>query len=445
MKFNPTQENDNVPDVGQYLNLAKASWVLENLKDSHQFRNISFESVWADYMREAEDDLRGQLHRFETGELQKPPTEALLELPSFLYSISKDDPAERRSLHIPFAPQPLLELNLLADSSNSNSSLLVSREHDNDFVFAVSTTPTDRLEAPRTREVEISMDKHRLIPLYGRPFQVHQPRKSLMILNEKGRRSTEYAFYEAEDVKKLQRALTGYRVHHDMPLKAWRINGSGKSPYISGGMLQLWQYKPLSPSSVSSPSSTSLNSAGSPLSNTSTSDAPSNRFSELPVPIQERDGGSIDYVGWHDFPNPFAEASGRRRPQISSQTQSLPERPRALSQSVRALTDFPSISRDNTIRTSQSFRSPSNASSGRVQSFQSSQNSRRPLSSISTATQVSCSSIMSPIQGPKSNGTQAEKPELPVLVVFTMCDNRYSFLHLTCRFLYMLSKPFVLI
>ena len=57
--FNPTSDHDKVPELQQYLNLAKSIWILEEIRQSSHFKVVSNESVWADYMREFEDDLRG--------------------------------------------------------------------------------------------------------------------------------------------------------------------------------------------------------------------------------------------------------------------------------------------------------------------------------------------------------------------------------------------------
>ena len=112
VNFNPTPTLGNVPEIQQFLSLAKAIWILERIKESQHFKASSTESIWADYMRELEDDLRGQLHRFETGELDTPSAEGMLGLPKDLYTISKEDGTDPDKLDAVAAGR-LVELLLL--------------------------------------------------------------------------------------------------------------------------------------------------------------------------------------------------------------------------------------------------------------------------------------------------------------------------------------------
>ena len=42
----------------------------------------------------------------------------------------------------------------------------------------------------------------------------------------------------------------------------------------------------------------------------------------------------------------------------------------------------------------------------------------------------SCTSIVSPVNGPHGDGIELFRPEVPVLVIFTMCRGKYTFLHI---------------
>ena len=46
---------------------------------------------------------------------------------------------------------------------------------------------------------------------------------------------------------------------------------------------------------------------------------------------------------------------------------------------------------------------------------------------------MSQSSVMSAVRGTHSDGVEFLKPELPVLMILTSCNQRYSFVHLTCK------------
>ena len=385
IKFNTTSELGRIPEIQQFLNLAKAIWILDRIKESQHFRASGADSIWADRMRDLEDDLRGQLHRFETGELDTPSEQQLCVLPTDLYTISKGEQTDPNALDAGSAGPPgeqLLQLRLLSDSSNIDSSLSVFRESDVDFLFVISTKQADTLGAPRRREVEISIDRHRLVPLYGNPLEGGPSRNNIMIFNEKGKRPTEYAFHNSADVRSLQRALTGYRVHHDMPLFRWRINGSEQDTDVGGGVLQLWQYKPLPPMSEPNPSQAS--------------DADSSPDSEL-VSAQLQD---------------------RRCSSGYSNT----------SRSHRISSSWGSVQSD---QPPSDIRSPVDFSYNKPRSNNVNHETPRPSSTVSGTTLMSGNSVLSPVRGPRNNGTQALRPELPVLVIFTLCNEKYSFLHLT--------------
>ncbi len=370
VKFNPPPDLGNVPivpELSQYVDLAKSIWILEEIKKSHHFQAAGTESIWADRMRQFEDDVRAQLHRFEAGELEKPSKQELLELPTGYYSISSGDKKDPNPLNAGEAgplEEKILEIQLPSDSSNRESALLVFRENETDFRLVTSMKQADTLVAQYDKEVELNMDRNRLVPAYGNPFQGSSPRYNMLLYDERGRKPKEFVFSSHEDVKKLQRALTGYRVHHDMPVARWCINGSERLGDSGKGILQLWQFKPLPPMSAtslsgSSDGNSSLESPGSPL------------------------------------------------------------------------TSLPGTPRYDSFRTSQKARSYSQATSLAAVS-NGSHKSRRNYSVVSSGT-MSQSSVMSPVRGPHSDGVEFSKPELPVLMILTLCNQRYSFVHLTCK------------
>ena len=251
--FSPPSDLGSVPRVpmlSQYMDLAKSIWMLEKIKESPHFLAAGGESIWADRMRQFEDDVRAQLHRFEAGELESPSRHELLELPNSHYFISSGDKVESNPFNVGEAgplEKKILEIQLPSDSSNRESALLVFRENEADFRLVISTKQADTLLAQYDKEIELNMDRNRLVPAYGNPFQGSSPRHNLLLYNERGGRPKELVFFNREDTKKLQRALTGYRVHHDMPVAHWCINGSKKPGDSGKGILQLWQFKPLPP------------------------------------------------------------------------------------------------------------------------------------------------------------------------------------------------------
>ena len=373
-------EYDRTPDLGseprvpllsQYIGLAKSIWMLEEIKRSHP-QLAGSDSFWADRMRRFEDDIRAQLHRFEAGELEKPSMEELLELRTSYFSISSGGEKDSNPLNAGEAgplEEKILEIQLPSDSSNRESTLLVFRENETeDFRLVTSTKQADTLVAQYDQEVELSMARNRLVPAYGNPSPGSSPRHNILLYNERGRRPKELVFFNHEDTKKLQQALTGYRVHHDMPVALWRINGSKRSGDSGEGILQLWQYKPLPPMSTTTPS----------------------------------------------------EFFGRN---------SSVESPRS------PLTNSPDTRRPYSLGTSHGGRSCSLATSLGTES-NGSHESRRTSSAVSGGTMLSRSSVMSPVRDTHSDdvvGVELLKPELPVLIILTLCNQRYSFVHLTCK------------
>ena len=430
--FNPTPDLGTVPEASQYLCLAKAIWIVEKTKQSRNFQAVGPDSIWTDRMRRCEDDLRGQLHRFEAGELEKPSTRELLELPISLFSISNGDAKDSDPLNagqVGPMEEKILEIQLPSESENRESALLVFRENETDFRLVVSTKQADSLVAQYDMEKELSMDRHRLIPAYANPFQGPSPQYNILLLNERGKKPWELNFLSHEDVTKLQRGLLGYRVHHQMPVIRWCIDGS-KMPGDSGsGILQLWQFKPLPPiietditkASDADSSSRSLGSVSSKFSN---SKSPAMLHMDSPG---KGDGNSVDFVGWSGFPHAArteqAETCG---PRISLYSELVDAQVlRRTSSSAAKRESF------GTLSNKQFFsRAPSVTA-------QSSPPNHRPCnrSSIASSTALaSQSSVISPIRGPRSDGVELSRPELPVLVIATFCNRRYSILHLTRKY-----------
>ena len=368
VNFNPAPGLSNVPELSQYVDLAKSIWILDEIKKSHHFQAAGTESIWADGMRHFEDDVRAQLHRFEVGELETPSTLELLQLPTSYYSISSGDRIDSNPLSAGEAgplEKKILEIQLPSDSSNRESSLLVFRENEAYFRLVISTKQADTLLAQYDKEIEINMDRNRLVPAYRNPFQGSSPRYNMLLYNERGGRPKELVFFNHEDTKKLQRALTGYRVHHDMPVAHWCINGSKKLGDSGKGILQLWQFKPLPPMSATSPSGFS--------DGDSSVESPRSPLTRIPV-----------------------------TPRYDS---------------------FITAQMDQSCPLVASSTAESNGSHG----------SRRTSSAISGRTMMSQSSVMSPVRGSHSDGVEFSKPELPVLMILTFCNQRYSFIHLTCK------------
>ena len=436
VKFSPSTELGNVPDLVQHLNLAKSVWILEKIRQSSIFRAANTESRWADYMREFEDDLRGQLNRFEIGELCKPPEQQLLELPGSEFAIKTGEETNAHLLDAGTAgplEEMILQVDLISEFSDRESSLSVFRETDSDFRFMTSTRRADSLTASHDQDVEIDMDRHRLVPAYANPTQASRPRHNLLVFNEKGKKPKVFDFLDSKDVKKLQRALTGFRVHHDMPVSRWCINGSERPGDVGRGMLQLWQFKPLPPISSSlSPTSDTTSS-----SEKSRSSAPNCGLS-MPLPVMPSElaavdaeiDDSVDFLGWPGFPNAPA-ASGSTRSGLRTSSFGASASPQY--HEGRRPTGLSNTTRYSGTQASRSYSFESKSAARPRNGSQETQNHSRGASGTTAATRTS---VMSPVKGPRGDGIELVKPQLPALVIFTICSGKYSFLHLIRKPLY---------
>ncbi|KAL8697349.1 MAG: hypothetical protein Q9201_007164 [Fulgogasparrea decipioides] len=249
----------NVPDPPQYLNLLKSVWAMRQLRGSPSFQLKGSESLWADYMRELEADIKGQFHRFDTNQLVRPSSGDLLQLPDDYFAIWVDEEPPLRSLDI-VEQRPLeekvLEIGLPESYGTRQSSLTVFRKSEYEFRLVRTTKMADNPYYHSEEGSNVNMNSTRLIPAYANPDNVSSPANNLALCNDRGQHEEWHLLKNSNDVSALQRALLGYRIHHDMSDFSWCINGS-KEPGDSGtGRLQLWQLKPLpkiEPGSVPKP------------------------------------------------------------------------------------------------------------------------------------------------------------------------------------------------
>ncbi len=341
VEFNPGPGlGQNFPEETQYLNLVKSRWIANRLEESYFYRAAGADSLWADYMRELKDDIRDQFLRFDAGDLVAPPADAVGRLPDSCFSIwvvegtspRPPDLAEERPLE-----EKILELSLPSSYGNHQSALTVFRKSEVELRLVSTTKDELNKDFHREESMHINMNFTRLIPAYASPVDSSKPINNVLLCTNQGQNQKWLTLKEVADVTRLQQALTGYRVFHDMSNVSWSIEGSSK-PHKSGkGRLQLWHLKPL--------------------------------------PKMSLEGETIS-------------------PELSSLTISSP-------------------------------RSPS----------LSGHKLHRYSTGMSSATFVTkSSSVQSPVKGSSDDGIALLRPEPPVLVVLTMSEQRYAFLHIQRKF-----------
>ncbi len=405
VEFNPLHQL--TPEEPQFLNLLKSKWIMQKIKESPRFQSTGPESLWADYMRELEGDIRGQFKRFDAGYLVTPDLSIVSRLPDECFSIwiienaslLPPNLAEQRSLE-----DKILELALPWSFGTRYETLTVFRVSDVDLRLVKTTKDEQNPFLHLEDSTELSMNSSRLIPIYANPGEGSSANNNILICNGQGQKPKSHALKNSKDVEKFQQALTGYRVSHQMSNFSWCINGS-PAPGDSGkGILQLWHLKPLpklipegeaaspkqSDSSVASPRSQ----AGRNPLRQSTQSITSAELNAIQVPMPDLASSPVENG------RPVAN-------RLSSATTQVDPR-------------SPTLERFATGLSAQTERNQATGSC-----------LTRHSTGMSSTTLVSRSSIASPVNGLHGEGTALFRPEPPVMVIFTMCGGKHTFLHIT--------------
>lgn len=394
VEFNPLpQLGQKIPEEPQYLNLLKSRWIMQKLKDSPRFHSAGPDSLWADYMRELEGDIRGQFRRFDAGYLIAPESGILSRLPDESFSIwvseipSSPPPnlAEQRSLE-----DKILELALPWSYGTRHETLTIFRVSDVDLRLVKTTKDEQNPFLHLEDSTELSMNSNRLIPIYANPAEASF-NSNVLICNGQGQKPKSYPLNSSNDVDSFQQALTGYRVSHRMSNFSWCINSSSASSDSGTGILQLWHLKPLPKIGLD----------GDPAilkqSNLSVTSPRSQEQQELQgqsAPTSELPAAQLE--------------TGRPNLNIISNRKS------------QAYIVNPALERYPTGLSRQTIRDQAASSS-----------LARHSTGMSSTTLVSRSSIASPVNGSHGQGTALLRPEPPVIVIFTMCGGKHTFLHIT--------------
>ena len=248
VNFKPNSGLGQDVPAEQYLNLVKSRWILERLKESTYFVTLNPESLYNEYLRELEDQVRDQLVRFQQSDLHPPPLDVLSRLPDNCYSIlvdadSRPSPAAQTE-HRPFE-EKILELALQTGYNTHPSTLTIFRKSET-ALRLVQATKDDQNEGFHHEEsINVDMVHTGLVPIFAASKDNSIDNNNLLLCN--AGQDTSYSLRGPGDVAQFQRALTGFRVSHDMSHIALHIELTGlKKSSISGqARLQFWHLKPL--------------------------------------------------------------------------------------------------------------------------------------------------------------------------------------------------------
>ena len=249
--FNPQPElRQRDPDEPKYLNLVKCRWIAYIIRQSPSFQLAGPESLWADYMKELEDDIRRQFRRFDSGQLVSPPLNRISLLPDSCFSIwvveespiRPPDLAEQR----PFE-EKILQLDLPGNFGTRKSTLTIFRKSESKMRLVTTTTDERNSYFHSEKETDVNMMATRLIPTYAAPSDASTMTNNVMICSNEGQDPRWYSLKNGDDVLDFQRALTGFRVFCQMLHVGWSIEGSSKPTKFGNGSIQLWHLKPFQP------------------------------------------------------------------------------------------------------------------------------------------------------------------------------------------------------
>ena len=249
--FNPRPElGQRDPEEPQYLNLIKCRWIAQTIRQSVSFQSAEPDSLWADYMKELEDDIRGQFRRFDTGQLVRPPSDRISLLPENCFSIwfveesptRPPDLAEQRPLE-----EKILELTLPGTSGTRKSTITVFRKSESNMRLVTTIKDDQNPYFHHEKETDVNMEADRLVPTYATPGDASTMTNNVMIYSNEGQNPRWYSLKDSDDVLHFQRALTGFFVSHQMLNISWSIEGSSKPSKSGRGSLQLWYLKPFLP------------------------------------------------------------------------------------------------------------------------------------------------------------------------------------------------------
>ena len=231
----------------QYLNLLKSTWILQKIERSSIFKSCSPDSVWPKYVKELDDRVSQHILRLEGAGHGKCALETISQLPDSCFSIERDEEAPPRPAAITDrrpSEEKILEIPLEETYATHKTSLTIFRRSESAFRLVSATRSDDNSNFHREESLEVNMNTTRLIPVFAAPQQA--PTNNVLVCPQ-AQDPKYYNLRNHTDVAKFQRALTGYRISHDMSNVSWHIEFSKfwRSGVSGKARLQLWQIKPL--------------------------------------------------------------------------------------------------------------------------------------------------------------------------------------------------------
>ena len=244
--------------VEQYLELLKAQWILESLKQSKSYREARPGSLYTRIIGQVEQRIskqygRQDLVKFSDNDLAKMSSSAFLIWQPALENTSK------RLLDQSGQEEKILELALSTPGGIRKHELFVFRRSATILRLVRNVLEDDSgISHPESEKINTHLD--RLIPWYAIPTS--SPTLSVEICSGNETGGTIYDFQNETDIFNFQRAITGYQVVYDMSRLQWALNKQrlrlGSNLLEGVARVQIWLWKPLTPMQAQSPDSPQL-------------------------------------------------------------------------------------------------------------------------------------------------------------------------------------------
>jgi hypothetical protein len=219
----------------QYINLVKARWLVQLLKQSSQFQQSFYYKRATLRMEQLilEESYRPDLTPYSDAECQQvnEASYAIWNVEEFNTDPMTDDRADNE--------EQILELPLRDVPGN----LTIFKMSDTELRLMRPVVNSGSLP-PRDRETEINVHLHRCEPVYASPWSLDATCQ-IKISSSQVRSATVYDFKEISHVHEFQRAVTRFKVVYDQENVHWSLD---KKKAGGKARLQIWQYKPLDPS-----------------------------------------------------------------------------------------------------------------------------------------------------------------------------------------------------
>jgi hypothetical protein len=231
------------PELTQYLNLIKSTWILEKITESCFFVQ---NSLWAKCVENIGNDLLFEYDRFHRGQIINPGDDVILRLEDHAFAIWLEEETivvEPTLTDERPGEEKLLEIALPKTQPNRSPVLVIFRKSDTDFRL-VNTTKDESNELffeAESHEMNITLT--RFIPIYAVPNSVSSTdTNNILLCSNQGQSEKAFSFATLNDVHAFQHAMTGYKVVADLS----NINWSSFKESESGKCrIQVWRAKTL--------------------------------------------------------------------------------------------------------------------------------------------------------------------------------------------------------